>query len=355
MKDTESKLSNIVMKTVFFSTVLLVVAGILYSFAVLFGAIIASVLLTFILEPVVNFFETKGIKRFWVIIGLYCVIILCAGAVLRYVVPILLHEAQAFSSNLPEYRAMLERSIETLEKKALQMLPVSTIPDLSAILNARLSAFGRMDTSTLMSYAANVFTVLSFVVLVPLITFFFLADGHMFNKALLKLVPNRYFEMFVLLIHNIISALKLFLRGQLIDAAAVGVMTSVGLALVGLPYFLVVGLIAGLGNLIPYLGPVIGFLPAVFVMLVTPGFFTPVNFILVVVVFVAVQFIEGTFIYPIAVGKSVDLHPLVVIVGISVGGHIGGILGMLVAIPIISIFKVTLEVLYANLKSYSII
>ena len=132
-------------------------------------------------------------------------------------------------------------------------------------------------------------------------------------------------------------------------------MTSIGLAIVGLPYFLVIGIIAGLGNLIPYLGPVIGFIPAFIVLLVSPAGFTTIGLIKILVVFVMVQFLEGTFIYPIAVGKSVDLHPLVVIMGITVGGILGGVVGMLVVIPIICVVKVTVEVMYSYLKQYSII
>jgi putative permease len=192
-------------------------------------------------------------------------------------------------------------------------------------------------------------------VIVPIVTFFLLADGHLIQKYLLQIVPNTYFEMSILLIHRVIMSIKLFIRGQLIDAMAVGIMTSVGLGCIGMPFFLVIGCIAGLGNLIPYLGPVLGFIPAVFVMMVTPGWLTVGNLVLVIVIFALVQFIEGTFVYPIAVGKSVDLHPLVVILGITVGGQLWGILGMIITIPLISIVKVTFETVHCYLKSYSII
>jgi predicted PurR-regulated permease PerM len=107
-------------------------------------------------------------------------------------------------------------------------------------------------------------------------------------------------------------------------------------------------------NLIPYLEPNNSFAPAMYVLVVTEGF-TLMLFLKIVTVFIVVQFIEGTFVYPVAVGNSSNLHPLVVILGITVGGQLGGVLGMLLAIPLISVTKVTIEVLHAGLKSYSII
>jgi predicted PurR-regulated permease PerM len=141
----------------------------------------------------------------------------------------------------------------------------------------------------------------------------------------------------------------------MIDALAVGVMTSIGLAIIGMPFFIVIGAIAGIGNLIPYFGPVIGFIPAFLSLLLSPEGLTGASITKVIIVFVVVQFIEGTFIYPIAVGKSVNMHPLTVIIGITVGGQVGGILGMLLVIPIIAIAKVTVEVLHFYLKRYYIL
>ncbi|MBD3422111.1 MAG: AI-2E family transporter [Chitinivibrionales bacterium] len=349
------KPSHLVIKTFFYALVVVGIAGILYSFKLLFEPIIASILLTFLLEPIVNYFETKGRNRLAVIVGMYVSVTLLSIAGIVFLVPLLLTEAEAFRTDLPRYQDMIRSALENVEAAIAARFPAAAIPNLYENLATRLAAYGKIDFQSIASYASSVFAILSVAVIVPIVTFFFLLDGHLIQKSLLRMVPNRYFEMFVLLFHKITSALQLFIRGQLIDALAVGIMTSVGLALIGLPYFLVIGIIAGLGNLIPYLGPIIGFIPALFVVLVSPEGLTAWAFVKIIIVFAVVQFIEGTFIYPIAVGKSVDLHPLIVIIGITVGSQIGGIAGMLIAIPLISVIKVTLEVLYANLKSYSII
>ncbi|MBD3393145.1 MAG: AI-2E family transporter [Chitinivibrionales bacterium] len=328
---------------------------VLYCMYLLFVPLLASVLLTFVLDPVVDYFERRGLKRFWVIVGMYVFVVLAAAATVYFVLPRLVIEARTFAGDIPHYRAMIVRMLQTAQATIQDKFPQLPVPDLYQVLRARMPGAGTVDVDAFVAYTSSFFSILSVVVIVPIVTFFLLADGHLIRKALLRMVPNRYFEMFFLLFHKITSALKFFIRGQCIDALAVGVMTAVGLAAIQLPYAIVIGIIAGLGNLIPYLGPIIGFLPAFFVVLVSPEGLTMWMLAKVIGVFALVQFIEGTFIYPIAVGKSVDLHPLVVIIGITVGGQLGGILGMLIAIPVISVAKVSLEVLHSNLKSYSII
>jgi predicted PurR-regulated permease PerM len=346
--------SHLFIKLCFYAIVTAVVVGSLMGFGLLFIPLLASVLLTFLLEPVVNYIETKGFGRMTVIVGL-CVlaaIVLAVAAVVG--VPLLVKEASTIQQELPEYKQLFHQLLDKATATLKARFPSADIPDLYALASERLASRPRFDFNKAVSYLANVFAVLAIVGIIPVITFLLLLDGHLVQKAFLQMVPNRYFEMFILLIHKIATSIQQFIRGQLIDAAALGIMTSIGMGAIGMPNFLLIGLIAGLGNLIPYLGPIIGFMPAMFVLFVSVGF-SVVMLVKIVVVFVLVQFLEGTFVYPIAVGSSVNLHPLVVILGITVGGQVGGIVGMLIAIPLISVVKVTVEVLYSNLKSYSII
>jgi putative permease len=347
--------ANQVIRFGFFLLVALVTFVIFFSIKLLFFPLVAALLLKFLLAPAVNLLETRGLKRLTAIVTLYLVIIAILGIVLLVVFPLLIKEARNFTANLPLYEKMLENALIKIRELLLQKFPTAQIPDLFALIHRYIQRPSTGFIESLPRYATSVLSVVSVVALVPVITFFYLADGHLIHKALLRLTPNRYFEMFVLLSDKIMGAVQAFIRGQLIDALSVGVMTSIGLAVIGLPYFLVIGIIAGLGNLIPYLGPVIGFIPAFIVLLVSPAGFSSLGLIKILIVFVMVQFLEGTFIYPIAVGKSVNLHPLVVIIGVTVGGMLGGIVGMLIVIPFICVMKVTIEVMYSYLRQYSII
>lgn len=346
--------SHIFLKIGYYGLTFIVFCALLYTFKLLFAPIIASVLITLLVSPLINFLEAKGVKRLTAILGLYLFIILLISGISVFLAPPMLEEVKAVAENLPAYESKLKDGLENIRISLQNQFPDINIPDFYMLLKERLGG-GGMSFSAVMAYLSNFFSILSLAVIVPIVTFFFLTDGHLIRKAVLSMVPNTYFEMSVLLFHRITEALKLFLRGQIIDAAAVGILTSIGLAIIGLPYFLIVGIIAGLGNLIPYLGPIIGFVPAFLIVAMSPEGITFWSLASVVIVFSLVQFIEGTFVYPIAVGQSVDLHPLIVIIGVTVGGQLGGILGMLVAIPIISIVKVSFEVLRTYLKSYSII
>ncbi|MBD3315881.1 MAG: AI-2E family transporter [Chitinivibrionales bacterium] len=347
-------LSDYFFRAGYYVLVAAVGAAILFCVKQLLAPLLASVLLAFLLDPLVNAIETRGVKRFAAIIGIYAAFVLVASATALLAGPRLVAEAENLAANFPEYKTMIRDMLAKLADSIERRFPQVEVPDLFELVQTRLVG-GGVDIDVVLASLSGFFSILSVVVIVPVVTFFLLADGHLIQKALLSVVPNRYFEMCVLLFHKIATALKLFIRGQMIDALAVGVMTSGGMLLIGMPYALVIGAVAGVGNLIPYLGPIIGFMPALFVLFVTPGLLTAGKLLTVAAVFAAVQALEGTFIYPLAVGKSSNLHPLVVIIGITVGGQVAGVLGMLTAIPVISIVKVTLQVLYTNLKSYSII
>jgi predicted PurR-regulated permease PerM len=332
-----------------------VAVGVVFSLGQISGALIASLLFSFLLAPLVNFADNRGIPRVAVVLGIYLIV---AGALLLAIIvvgPILSTEIVRLSGELPAYERQLQEIVKSFQASLEDRLPALQTPDLYQQIKSSLFSGAGFDPAAILSRVLGVFSIVMILVIVPVITFFFIVDGHAIQKAVLQLVPNRYFEMCVLLLNRIGVALQSFVRGQLIDALYVGVMTTIGMAIVGLPYFVVIGFFAGLGNLIPYLGPVIGFIPAFFVALLTPGYFSAASVLLIAGIFLVVQLTESAFVYPLAVGKSVNLHPLVVILGIIIGGRFGGILGMLIAVPVISIVKVILEVTSSYLKSYRII
>lgn len=351
----DKKLSTFFIRTGFISIVIFIILAVLYSLNLLFMPILVSLLLTLCLQPVVLFFENRGFNRVIILCGIYITVTLVAAGIFFLLIPVVTNEARNVTENLPHYDAMIRKTLYSIQHMIQERFPSAQIPDLYEYGKSLL--FKKKDTGIdqFSMYAGKAVSLISLLVLIPVFTFFFLADGHLIQKSFLRLIPNRYFEMMVLLQHKIFVAVQSFIRGQMIDALAVGILTSIGLAIIGMPFFMVIGIIAGIGNLVPYFGPLIGFIPAFLSLLLSPEGLTGASIVKVIIVFVAVQFIEGTFIYPIAVGKSVNMHPLTVIIGITVGGQVGGILGMLLAIPVIAIAKVTVEVLHFYLKRYSIL
>jgi len=339
----------------FYGLLLAVVAGVLFSFSYVFVAMFASVVLALLLEPLVNYLETRGMNRVAVILGIYVVFAGIVVCLISFLMPLLISEIKIFAASLPGYGRQIHDELIRLQASMKHRFPGLAFPDYYSFITERLLSYVQVVMSSVPAVASSIFSILTIAVLVPIITFFLLADGHLISKSILLIVPNRYFEMCVLLIHRVVTAFKLYVRGQLLDSCSIMVTTTIGYAIIGLPYFFVIGIISGLANFIPYFGSLFSLGAALFVLFVTPGAFTLLSLLGVGIVYVCIQVFDGTLVYPNVVGRQVHLHPLVVILGVTAGGSMGGIFGMLIAIPLISICKVVIEVLFTYLKSYSII
>jgi predicted PurR-regulated permease PerM len=179
-----------------------------------------------------------------------------------------------------------------------------------------------------------------------------LKDSRALKKFVVQRIPNRYFEMSLSLIHKATLQLGRFIRGQLLDATIVGIMAMIALSLLNLRYALLIGALAGMFNMIPFLGPIIGCIAAIMVSVIDTGSFAGV--LPIIVAFAVIKLIDDVIVQPAVVSKSVELHPVVVIVAIFVGGHIGGILGMIVAVPLVSVIKETISILHWGFTNYYI-
>jgi predicted PurR-regulated permease PerM len=176
-----------------------------------------------------------------------------------------------------------------------------------------------------------------------ILAFYILKDLDFFKRlyndaasVLIKKKDNRKLKNLFIDINSIISK---FIRGQLLDAIIVGILCSIGLSIVGLDFAVLIGMTAGISNIIPYFGPIIGSIPAVIVGLLSGN---PISALFAVIVLVVVQQIDSTLISPRVVGDSVGLHPLFVMLSIIIGGAYLGLGGMLIAVPVAAIIKMFL-------------
>jgi len=205
----------------------------------------------------------------------------------------------------------------------------------------------------LMQYSGNILTAFSFIATVPFIGFFLLKDGHKFLKTLLRLVPNRYFELCFILIRRTDEIIGSYLRAMMFEVVAVSIMASIAMSIVGVHYGVAVGILAGFANMIPYFGPTIAI---VFATIAVLGTGQPV----IMVVYAAlamyiVQVIDNNLIYPIVVGKSTEMHPLIILLTVMAGGFAMGILGMFLAVPVVYLVYGIIDILRKSLKAFQII
>ncbi len=201
-------------------------------------------------------------------------------------------------------------------------------------------------------FIEGVISGLTFVVIVPFVAFFFLKEGRRLTRCLMALVPNAYFELCLNLIYQANKQIGNYIRGQLLAVLVVSVLAISGLSILGVYYALPLGMLAGLANVIPFLGPLIGIVCSSIVALATGGGLAMVA--KVIVMFLVIQLIDNVLIQPTMVAKSVELHPLVVLFVVMVGSQLMGIVGMLIAVPLTGIAKVSGQTIYQGVKQYQL-
>jgi predicted PurR-regulated permease PerM len=177
--------------------------------------------------------------------------------------------------------------------------------------------------------------------MIPFLMFFFLKDGSQMKRYFISLVSNRYFEFVMDLLFKMDTQLGNYLRGQFIDALVFGILVTISLWVLGVPYFVIIGIFAGFANLIPFVGPIAGASLAVVSVVTVQGDIRRV--VPVVVAFAILKILDDFIVQPLAVGKTVNLHPVAVALGILVAGHFFGIIGMLLIVPFMGFLKVVLE------------
>jgi predicted PurR-regulated permease PerM len=178
------------------------------------------------------------------------------------------------------------------------------------------------------------------ILLGAIIAFYVLKDLEYFKKltndCFRVVFRKNSYKNSKLFFHDVDNVVSKFIRGQLLDAIIVGILCSIGLWIVGLDFPVLIGMTAGISNVIPYFGPIIGSIPAIIVGLLSGS---PIKALFAVLVLLLVQQIDGAIISPKVVGESVGLHPVFVILSITIGGAYFGLLGMLLAVPAAGIIK----------------
>ncbi|MCF6238524.1 MAG: AI-2E family transporter [Candidatus Marinimicrobia bacterium] len=355
---------NLFKTLVYFFLLILVLVGAYKALPLVLDAIfllvIASIL-TVVLNPMVDRMESSGISR---IIGALIVfggIFSTVGIGIVKGIPALLIEIGRIKDVIQRHTAAdsLDSFMNGINTTISQYLPDFQL-DTDIISNLSAQFFGQLGS--ILGGAINTLTTIIFILI---ITMFFLVDGSRMMKRLIEVVPNRYFEMSLNISYKTKKQLTNFLRGQLLAALGVAVQSVIGLSLLNWIFdanisgvFLIAS-IAGLANMIPFVGPFMGMAPAIIVSLFN-NLGDPVaaaNFYYIfhiVVMFFIVQMIDNNVISPIVVSGSMEMHPLTVILLILIGSQIG-VLGMFLAVPAWGISKVVVQEVYQGLKGHRLI
>lgn len=194
-------------------------------------------------------------------------------------------------------------------------------------------------TSSVGSIIGTITSAVIVVVTVPVMLFYMLKDGDRFVPNIQRFFSEKHAKEVTELLHQMNKTLSSYISGQMIECICVGIGTCIGYLIIGEPMAIVLGLVAGITNIIPYIGPYIGIAPALIVALAVD----PQKIIWVIVVVIVVQQIDGNIIYPIIIGKSLQIHPLTIIILLLAAGNIAGLLGMILCVPLYAVVKTMVD------------
>lgn len=184
--------------------------------------------------------------------------------------------------------------------------------------------------------------------IIPFLVFYLLQDVELISKVIYILTPKKQRKALYRLWHSIDTALGEYIRGQIMVSLIIGLLALIGYSLIGLPYPFFLASIVAVMNIIPYFGPFFGAVPAVFIALVT----NPTLILWVIVINIAIQVLEGNFLSPYIVGKRLAIHPIFIILVLLIGAEIGGVLGLVLAVPIFVIMKEILTNIILHMREY---
>lgn len=309
-------------------------------FRVIFPPLILAGALVFLLNPIVNRLERRGLPRLLGALSAFLIVALLLSGVGAIVAPLIVSQADELSERGPELRDDAEEWLNDLSQRSEDddwPIHVPSVQDIEDQAGDGAEQDVGEQFETVREYAVQVFHVGIIFVIGPFLAFYLLVDLPDVRKRVEALIPDRSRVEVDFIAHRLNLAIGGFFRGQLAVAFIVGVMASIGLWAIGLPLWLVVGMIAGVFNMIPLIGPWVGAVPGIAVALATEDIKTAV---LVAVVMVVVQQIDNHFITPTVMRRAVQLHPAAVMMALLAWGTIGGFFGLLLAVPLTATLKI---------------
>jgi predicted PurR-regulated permease PerM len=286
--------------------------------------------------------EERGAPRVLAILLAYAGVMIIVLSILLYGIPRLVNQLHTLVYMLPSYTDQVEAYVQYIQTSYYSTeLPEGirqAIDQQIAVIEANLQQILVNTVEAiinLIGYSIN-------FILAPVLAFYILKDIDNFKSKIDKWLPERHFTDIWQLARQINVVLIRFIRGHLILVAIIGFMIASAMALLGLEYAVMLGIIAGIAELIPYFGPIIGAVPAVAIGLT----YSKIMAVKVILAILIVQQIEGNFLAPKILGQSVGLHPLFIILVLLAGAELYGVVGMLLAVPVAAIFRIILSFLY---------
>ncbi|HHY37046.1 MAG TPA: AI-2E family transporter [Firmicutes bacterium] len=314
---------------------LLLLGFFLYKIKGIFPPFIFAIILAYIFNPVVAFLQKHGFSRLGALIALYFALAGLVFITATEIIPIIITELNTFADSLPRYTDQIQDILRAVNRQYSRVgLPQSlrqVLDDAIKGWEEELIGF----TGRLVDGFLGAFSYLLKLILAPVLAFYILKDLTLLKGMVVNGIPYRYRGDILSLLAAIDGAIGGFILGHVFISILVGIMSAIGLYLLQIDFALILGLVAGITNIIPYFGPIIGAVPALAIALSK----SPRHMFYVIILFTVIQQVESNILAPAIIGERVGLHPLAVIFILLVGGELFGLPGLLLAVPVAAMGK----------------
>ena len=311
----------------------------IYSIIKILTPLFIGIVVAWLFDPLVSFFKKKGIKRGLGAGIVYILLILIILLVLGSLIPLLSSQINDFAKTIPSIINSVTGMIDNVLGK-LGDIANFDVENMKTEVYSKIQNIGVNLTNSLPSMTVSLvksfFSGLGTFVVGLIIGFYLLVSFDSANDTIFGFLPKKFQDTTRDLVNEVNTSLRKYVQGTLMLASLVFVVSTIGFFISGLKAPLLFGLFCGITDIIPYLGPYIGGIPAVVV-----GFSqSPITGIITLIAIVIVQFIEGNLLQPLIMSKQLKLHPVTIMLGLLIFGYFFGIVGMVVATPAIAAIKV---------------
>ncbi|MFA5668490.1 MAG: AI-2E family transporter [Balneolaceae bacterium] len=331
---------------------LLLIGLVLYNYSTLVLYLMLAIILSYILDPTVNWLQRNRIPRTLSIGITLTAVILIFVYISTSVIPIVADQMVKLTKQLDIRNIeMIASKVEAFISTEYGFIPEGFITE--NIANGLNELFDFNKFSNVLSNVVVLFTdIFSAILVVPFAAFFFLKDGSKIRRDLLRVVPNKYFETTLSLLDKIEKRLGMYFRSVLLQSLIVALASWGTLSIAGLNNSLSVGIAVGVANTIPYFGPIIGYVLSIIISIIETGDFSLVLPCMLAIL--AVQLLDNLVLQPQLFARSADMHPVAILFIILIGAETAGVLGMLVAIPIATVVKITINQISWSFNNYQV-
>lgn len=307
----------------------------------------------YLLSPIVDALERRKIKRIYSITGLYLLIICAVTLIVVAVIPLISNQFLSLVNNFPVYSKQLQEQFNLyLSSNFISQVQETISFDPNEIMgqvSERATSILQGTWERIGSFVGTIKDIVLAIITLPFILFYLLKDGRKLPGYILHFLPARLQGRGLTVLSEMNNQISSYIRGQIIVSFCIGVLLYIGYLIIGLEYSLTLAVIAACTAIVPYLGPAIAITPALIVAAVT----SPIMLVKMIAVWTVVQLIEGKFISPQIMGKTLSIHPITIIFVILTAGNLFGIVGIVLAVPGYAVLKVITTHLFEWFKQRS--